>query len=471
MPAKKKAPAKKAAAPKKKATKATPKKAASKTTAKKSAAKPKKKKFVTPTPLRGMKDILPRDEQHWRLVYETAQQFADAYGYGRLQPPVLEDAVLFTRSIGEGTDVVDKEMYMFKNNDEDLLGMRPEFTAGMARAYITNGMHTDSQPVKAWAWGPVFRHDRPQAGRYRQFHQWSMEALGARDAVLDAELISAAYHSLAALSLPTIVHINSIGSPEDRERYIVELTGYLRSKRSYLSETSRARLTKNPLRILDSKEEQDQEVLEEAPQILDWISEDARKYFMSVLEYLDELEIPYILKPTLVRGLDYYTDTVFELYEADKEEGSQSALGGGGRYDLLVQQLGGRETPAAGFALGIERVITAMRRNEQEHEHVYEDPRLQSRIYFAQLGVQARRKALGIIETLRQAGIYVHHNLGKTSLKQQLEMANKHGVSHALILGQQEVQDGTIIIRDMDSGNQEIVDQKKIEKEVRRILK
>lgn len=461
------------------ATKKTP---AKKTPAKKKAAakvptaaakkKPKKSaKFKTPATLRGMKDLLPRDEKYWRLFFNTAQQFADAYGYGRLQPPVVEEAVLFTRSIGEGTDVVDKEMYLFQDNDGEALALRPEFTAGVARAYITNGMHSESQPVKVWAWGPVFRHDRPQAGRYRQFHQWSVETMGARDAVLDAELISMAYHSVTDLGLPAVVHINSIGSKEDRERYIVELTGYLRSKRSYLSETSKARLTKNPLRILDSKEAQDQEVLEEAPQILDWISEDARKYFMSVLEYLDELEIPYVLRPTLVRGLDYYCDTVFELYEAEREDGSQVALGGGGRYDGLMQELGGRETPAAGFGIGVERVITAMRRNEQDNEYVYEDPRMKSSIYFAQLGVQARRKALGIIESLRKSGILVHHNLGKTSLKQQLEQAHKHEVTHAVILGQQEVQDGTIIIRDMESGNQEIVDQKKLEKELRRILK
>jgi histidyl-tRNA synthetase len=434
--------------------------------------KPKKvAKFQTPATLRGMKDLLPRDEKHWRIFYNTAQQFADAYGYARLQPPVVEEAVLFTRSIGTGTDVVDKEMYLFEDSDGDALALRPEFTAGVARAYITNGMHSESQPVKVWAWGPVFRHDRPQAGRYRQFHQWSVETMGARDAVLDAELISMAYHSVSDLGISAVVHINSIGSREDRERYIVELTGYLRSKRSYLSETSKERLTKNPMRILDSKEEQDQVVLEEAPQILDWISEDARKYFMSVLEYLDELEIPYVLRPTLVRGLDYYCDTVFELYETDKEDGSQGALGGGGRYDGLVQTLGGRETPAAGFGIGIERVITAMRRNEQEHKYEYTDPRMQSTIYFAQLGVQARRKALGIIELLRKNGILVHHNLGKTSLKQQLEQAHKCEVTHAVILGQQEVQDGTIIIRDMESGNQEIVDQKKLEKELRRILK
>lgn len=468
MPAKKTS-SKKPAAKKTTKTTASKKAVTKKPVAKKKVTKPKK--FVTPQAVRGMKDLLPRDEQYWRLMYNTAQQFADAYGYGRIQTPVVEEAVLFSRSIGEGTDVVDKEMYTFNNSDGDALALRPEFTAGIARAYITCGMHSESQPVKVWSWGPLFRHDRPQAGRYRQFHQWSVEALGARDAVLDAELIAMAYNSVASLGIDTVVHINSIGSLEDRDRYIIELTGFLRSKRSYLSETSKARLTKNPLRILDSKEEQDQVVLEEAPQILDWISEDARKYFMSVLEYLDELEIPYILKPTLVRGLDYYTDTVFELYETEKEDGSQTALGGGGRYDLLVQQLGGRETPAAGFALGIERVISAMRRNEQDNDYVYADPRLQSDIYFAQLGVQARRKALGIIEGLRKAEIYVHHNLGKSSLKQQLEQANKHGVTHSVILGQQEVQDGTIIIRDMESGNQEIVDQKKLEKELKRILK
>jgi histidyl-tRNA synthetase len=440
-----------------------------KATAKKPATT-KKKKIEAPSLLRGVKDTLARDEKYWRLVSETAQEFADAYGYGRMQPPVIEEASLFMRSIGEGTDVVDKEMYVFDDRDGTRIALRPEFTAGIARAYTTHGLHSESQPVKVWSIGPVFRHDRPQAGRFRQFHQWGAEALGTRDSVIDAELISMAYHSLVALGIKPVVHINSIGSPEDRERYVVELTGYLRSKRSYLSDLSKQRLTKNPLRILDSKEPQDQEVVEEAPQIIDWISDDSRKYFMAVLEYLDELEIPYVLTPTLVRGLDYYTDTVFEFYPEGREDASQGALGGGGRYDLLVQRLGGRETPAAGFGLGIERVITAMRKIEEDGTEL-KDPRMQSSIYFAQLGKQAQRKALRIIELLRQDGIMVHHNLAKGSLKQQLEEANKFGVTHALILGHQEVQDGTIIIRDMESGNQEIVDQNKIKKEVRRILK
>ena len=224
-------------------------------------------------------------------------------------------------------------------------------TASVARSYINHGLQTMPQPVKVWYWVPMFRHDRPQAGRFRQFHQFGCETLGAHSAVVDAELVSVAYNFLRDLGLETTVRINSIGTVSDRENYIVELVGYLRSKRSYLSDESKKRINKNPLRVLDSKQEQDQVVIEEAPQIIDWLSESSKKFFMEVLEYLDEAGVPYVLDSTLVRGLDYYTDTVFELYQDGEEKRSQGALGGGGRYNGLVEQLGGQETPGSGFSI------------------------------------------------------------------------------------------------------------------------
>ncbi len=416
-------------------------------------------KIKTPSLLRGMKDIQPKDWSFWKKMYHTAEDISDAYGFGYISTPVMEDAGLFIRSIGRGTDIIDKEMYVFEDRDGSKVGLRPEFTAGVARAYIGHGMHNQSQPVKLWSYGPLFRHDRPQAGRYRQLHQFNCESYGAHDPVIDAELISVAYNFLRDLGIESNVHINSIGSVNDRQNYIIELVGYLRSKRSYLCEYCKKRINKNPLRVLDCKNEQCQQVIGEAPQIIDWLSEQSKDYFMKVLEYLDELEIPYVLRSTLVRGLDYYTETVFELYE-DTEEGSQSALCGGGRYDLLIEQLGGNETPACGFAVGLERVAGILKRKNEENPKAKKEKT--PKVFFAQLGEQARRHTLRMIEELRRSGMIVRHNLGKSSLKGQLEEANKCGVTHALILGQKEVQDETVIIRDMDSGIQEIVDQKKL---------
>lgn len=427
-----------------------------------------KKKGKVYQAVRGMKDILPKDSWYWEQIMSTASTIGRAYGYYYSTPPVLESAQLFVKSIGKGTDVVDKEMYVFEDKDGSKLALRPEFTAGAVRSYISNGLLNNPQPVKTWTLGPLFRHDRPQAGRYRQLHQFNCEAIGERDPVIDAELISMAYHFIKDLGINSVVYINSIGSLEDRQNYTVELVGYLRSKRSYLSEESRKRITKNPLRVLDSKDEQDQEVVAEAPQIIDWLSSDSKDFFMKVLEYLDELQIPYVLKPTLVRGLDYYLDTVFEILPED-DNWSYGSLGGGGRYDALVHQMGGREnTPASGFGIGVDRVVLAMKKQDNK-ENIKRDV-MQNKIYFAQLGAQARRRALSLIERLRQQNIFVGSSLAKGSLKGQLELADKQGATHCIILGQKEVQDGTVIIRDMSSGVQEIIDQKRLEKHVTRLL-
>jgi histidyl-tRNA synthetase len=437
--------------------------------------KEKIKEFAT---LRGMKDILPREGKLFQQIYHAAEDIADAYGFSYIETPIVEQASLFIRSVGKGTDIVNKEMYLFEDNDSSKVCLRPEGTASVARAYTNHGMHTLPQPVKTWYWGPMFRHDRPQAGRYREFHQFSCESIGEHSPVVDAELISVAYNVLRDLGISTMVHVNSIGTPVDRENYLVELSGYLKSKRSYLSEESKKRMLKNPLRVLDSKEEQDASVIAEAPQIIDWLSDESKKFFMTVLEYLDEAKIPYVLTPTLVRGLDYYTDTVFELYEEGIDEQSQNALGGGGRYDGLVEQLGGQPTPGAGFSLGIERVVGVVQRKQEEErkklraegkESEISDPEKTGGIFFAQLGEQARKRSLFLIEDLRRNGITVYHNLAKSSLKTQLELANKKGVSHTLILGQKEMQDGTVLVRNMESGIQEIIDQRKLKHMVEKL--
>ncbi len=416
--------------------------------------------------LRGMHDILPKEEKYWKSAYHTAENLAEHFQFGRLETPILEEAGLFVRSIGKGTDVVDKEMYIFEDRDSNKVALRPEDTASVVRAYIMHGMWNMVQPVKMWYWGPMFRYDRPQAGRFRQFNQVGFEILGDADPVQDAELILIAHNFYKDLGLPVEIYINSIGVPEERQKYKTALVEYYRSKRSYLCDDCKQRLNKNPLRLLDCKQERCQPVKEEAPQIISWLEEESKNHFMKVLEYLDELAVPYVLKPTLVRGLDYYTRTVFEIYPVmgeteDATLGSQTALGGGGRYDLLVEEMGGKPAPAVGFSLGIERSVTAVKQYFDAQQIKF--PVQQTDAFMAQLGDQARRRALKTINELRASGLKVAYNFSKGSLKGQLEMANSLQVPYALILGQKEVQDGTIIIRDMESGVQEIVDQKKLE--------
>lgn len=440
-----------------------------KKTADESEAPTKNKGAKTPSLLRGMKDIIPKDEVYWRTMYHKADSITNAYGFGFIETPALEEASLFNRAIGKDTDVIEKEMYVFEDRDGTKVALRPEWTAGIVRAYLSHGMQTWPQPIKVWSYGAVFRHDRPQAGRFRQFHQFGCETIGERHPSVDAELIVVAYNFLKELGIKTNVHINSIGNAQDRQNYTVELTGYLRSKRSYLCENCKKRITKNPLRVLDCKVEQCVPVVEEAPKIIDWLSEDSKSYFTKVLECLDELQVPYMLQPTLVRGLDYYSDTVFEFYEEKEGEKSQNALGGGGRYDGLIEQLGGVATPASGFALGLERVMSILRAQESSKDILLEKE--WSGIFFAQLGEHARFRTLNLIEQMRNQEIIVRHNLAKFSLKSQLEIANKLGATHTLILGQKEVHDGTIIIRDMDSGNQEIVDQNKVIADIKKLMK
>ncbi len=428
----------------------------------------KKSRIRTPQLLRGMKDILPGEQKYWNYIKSKAEGLAWGYGYKRIDTPVLEETDLFIRTIGKQTDIVEKEMFSFTDQGGDNVTLRPEMTAPIARAYIEHGMINLPQPVKLYYEGPMFRYDRPQAGRLRQFHQVGFEVLGDSRPVVDSQLIILAYNFCRELGLKVNIQINSIGDVESREEYKEELVNYYRSRRSELCEDCKKRLNKNPLRLLDCKEESCKEVREEAPQIVDWLDEESKDHFVKVLEYLDEVEVPYILNPYLVRGLDYYNRTTFEIWPVEEGEGEvvrQSALGGGGRYDGLVQSLGGQDTPACGFALGIERLILKLKDLEVEVPE-QEKPE----VFLAQLGEAAKRKALALFEDLRRENIRVAEGLAKDSLRAQLDTANKMGANYTLILGQQEVQDGTIIIRDMGGGIQEVVDYKKVMEELKKRL-
>lgn len=455
-------PVKKTSA-KKSAKKAVAKKTAVKKTTKSTKAAKKaprnRKKMETPKLLRGFKDILPEEEYYWNYVTDTARKFCEDYSFNRIRLPILEQASLFERGIGENTDIIEKEMYTFTDPGGDKVALRPEATAQIARAYIEHGMLNLPQPVKLWYLEPMFRHDRPQAGRYRQHWQLGLESVGSKDSIMDAQIILMVYSFMKEVGLDVKVKVNSIGTLASRKEYILDLTNYFKKFRKDLSDLDKKRLQKNPLRLLDSKEEGMAELVSQAPQIVDYLDEDSKQHFMTLLEYLTEAEIPYELDPFLVRGQDYYSRTVFEVVPAGDEEKSQGSLAGGGRYDELVPMLGGREEfgGAMGAGIGIERVILALK--EQGVAVKKEKP---AEVFFCQLGDAARRKGLMIFEELRQVGVTVAEAFGKGSLKAQLEMANKRGSRFALILGQKEVLDGTIIIRDMDNGGQEIVDAKKV---------
>jgi len=420
--------------------------------------------------LRGMRDILPENQKYWRKCLDTAYNITDYFLYNKIDMPVIEEAKLFVRSVGKGTDIVDKEMYTFEDKDGKKVTLRPEGTASAVRAYITHGMWNSPQPVKLWYMLPMFRHEKPQAGRYRQHTQFGCECFGADDPSVDAEIILMAYNFFKDLGLPVQIKINSIGDPEERDRYKQELITYLRTKRSYLCEDCKKRINRSPLRVLDCKREDCQPVIEDAPQIIDWLQEDSKNHFMSILEYLDELEVPYILEPKLVRGLDYYNGMVFEVYYEDLEnETAQSALGGGGRYDLLIESMGSNHTPAVGFSVGVDRVVNLMKTHLKKKNKDIKDRKVD--IYLAHLGKDARRVALRLLNELRGSKIKIGFNFFKEALKNQLESANKLNVPFVLIIGQKELQDGTIIVRDMESGVQEIIDQQKIESHLKKKLK
>lgn len=426
---------------------------------------PNKKAPQPIAPPRGMRDLLPAEQPYWDMVRRACESVASAYGFDRIDTPVVEETGLFVRGVGKQTDIVEKEMYAFETSGGEKLALRPEGTAPIMRAYIHNGMVNLPQPVKLWYEGPMFRHDRPQHGRYRQFRQFGCEVIGEDDAVVDAQLALMCYIILKEIGIESTIRINSIGTPESRANYKNALVSYFRSKRARLSEEDKKRLLKNPLRVLDSKDPAVLEMKGEAPQIVDWLDEDAKAHFMRVLEYLDETSVPYQLDPYLVRGLDYYTKTVFEVYaNSEDQDASQSALGGGGRYDGLAEILGGRPTPAAGFALGLDRIISRLK------DIGAQPPAQTIDVFVAQLGEQGKKKALAIFEELRKAGIRAGEAFAKEAIKAQMEIANRRNAKWAVIVGQKEVLDGTAIMRDMDAGTQEIVDSRKIVNEVKKKL-
>lgn len=406
---------------------------------------------ILPQTLRGMKDILPEDQSFWEQVRRASEKLARDYGYVRIDTPIVEYSNLFVRGIGVGTDIINKEMYSFVTRGGDKVALRPEMTAGVARAFVQHGMNVWAKPVKLFSTGPVYRYERPQEGRYREHYQVNYDALGEQDAILDAQMIQMAFRVIQNLGIKAAqVQVNSIGCPVCRKEYRELLVSYFESRRNKLCQDCKRRLESNPLRILDCKEDKCVQVAATAPQSIDHLCEDCRNHFKNLLEYLDELELSYTINPQLVRGLDYYTKTVFEIWSG-QEEGRKFSLGGGGRYDGLIKSIGGEDTPAVGFALGVERLILEMKRVQAKP---YKAPR--PKVFLAQLGELAKKKSLRLFSDLEKNGILVAESFGRGGLKSQLRAADKLGVEITLILGQKEALDETVIIKNMKTGVQEI---------------
>jgi histidyl-tRNA synthetase len=427
--------------------------------------KPRLSKIKVQAP-KGTHDILPEEQKYWDKLRTVVAQAAVNYGFGRIDTPVFEDVRLYIKGTGQNTDIVQKEIYTFKTKGGEQLALRPEFTPGIVRAYIEHGMKNLPQPVKLYSIGPVFRHDKPQAGRYRQFYQINFEIIGDPSEVSDVQIIQTFVSILKRLSLKKFtIFINSIGCLMCAPKYKKNLLSYYKKRLNRVCPECRRRFDKNPLRLLDCKNEKCKKVTREAPQILDFLCEECKAHFKKVLEILDDLEIPYILNPYLVRGLDYYTKTVFEVWE-DKDDSGQGALLGGGRYDNLVEMFKGRSTPAVGAAAGMERIISFLKKQDIKISET-EKPK----VFMVQLGELGKRKSLKLFDEFQRNGIKVGEAFSKPSIKSQLKIADKEGAKIALILGQREALEGSIIIRDMISGVQETVLIEKVINEVKKRLK
>ena len=398
-----------------------------------------------PSPIqavRGMKDIVPSEVKYWQFLESTVSDLLSSYGYEEIRFPVLEKTELFKRSIGEVTDIVEKEMYSFDDRNGDSLSLRPEGTAVCVRAAIEKGL-LYNQIQKLWYMGPMFRHERPQKGRYRQFHQIGVEVFGLTGPDIDAELILLTRRLWKKLGLLNNVRleINTLGSLESRQKYRVELIAFLTSNQDRLDEDSKKRIQSNPLRVLDSKSPQTQEILSNAPRLMDFMDEESKNHFNGLLAYLDNNEVDYQINPRLVRGLDYYSNTVFEWITEDL--GAQGTVCAGGRFDSLVEYLGGKPTPAIGFAMGMERLISLLEDNADISINVDVD------CFMIMLGNEARVKGLQLAESVHNAlpQLKLLSNCGGGSMKSQMKKADKSGAKIAIILGEEEIKNQQVVLK------------------------
>lgn len=401
--------------------------------------------------LRGTRDILPEEVAYWQRVESTAREILARAAYQEIRTPIFEETGLFERGIGEATDVVGKEMYTFQDKGERSITLRPEGTAGVVRSFIEHGLYAQGGVQRLWYTGPMFRYERPQAGRQRQFHQIGVEVLGSGDPRADVEVIAIATDILQTLGLKNLrLDINSLGNAEDRQQYRQALVDYLTPYKNELDADSQDRLNRNPLRILDSKDERTKEIAENAPSILEHLGSDSKRHFARVQQLLTDLGISYKSNPRLVRGLDYYTHTAFEVISDDL--GSQATVCGGGRYDGLVTQLGGPDTPAVGWAIGLERLIILLQKLQSPPTPALD-------FYVVSRGEKAEYQALLLTQKLRRAGFSLELDLSGSAFKKQFARADKSGAVGCLILGDEEAENQTVKLKWMTTKEQQTISQ------------
>ncbi len=410
---------------------------------------------------RGTKDILPGEISYWQEIERIAAEILHQAAFKEIRTPLFEQTELFQRGIGEATDIVGKEMYTFTDRGGRSLTLRPEGTASVVRAYVEHGFQAQGGVQRLWYTGPMFRYERPQAGRYRQFHQLGVEVLGTDSPRADAEVIALGLDILKQLGLGDVVlMLNSVGSRDDRSRYRQALVDYLTPFRDELDPDSQNRLERNPLRILDSKDPKTQAIAKEAPQLLDYLAPTSAAHFDLVQQYLTDLGIPYQLNPCLVRGLDYYTHTAFEFQKLDLNQ--EATVCGGGRYDHLVSELGGPETPAVGWAMGLERLILLLQALQQP-------PTPGLDFYLVTRGTAAERQALGLAQQLRHLGFKVEQDLSGSAFGKQLKRADRSGAPACLILGDAEAEQQTVQIKWLKTSQQEVIAQAQLLQEPARL--
>jgi histidyl-tRNA synthetase len=417
---------------------------------------------------KGVPDILREDQKYFDFIVESVEKRCFAFGFEKITLPIFEDMRIYQKGTGINTDVIQKEMYevtrLAEANDEQedknkKYVLRPEFTPGIARAYLEHGMFTRPQPVKILTVGPVFRHDKPQKGRYRQFHQFNTEIIGSQDPLTDSLMILLVWQIFVDIGLRNeiVLEINNIGCRKCQPKIRKKFISLLEPHQNKLCQNCQNRIYSNPLRILDCKNKNCQKVIKNLPHIIDLICSDCKKHFMQVLEYLDELKVPYDLNPFLVRGLDYYTLTTFEVRDKN-DPTKQLSFGGGGRYDNLIQLYGGPNTPALGYAGGIERIIDKLKEKE-----INIPTKNKTEIYIIQLGEKAKKYALNLISDLTEKNFHVGLAVGKNTISSQLKAASRAKAKLAIIIGQKEIIDKTIIVKDLDEAIQETIDQKDLE--------
>lgn len=405
---------------------------------------------------RGTRDILPEEAAKWRYLEDNIRECCRLYGYGELRPPLFEHTELFQRSVGEATDIVEKEMYTFEDRGGRSITLRPEATASTVRAYLEHNLYAGPQPVKLYYMGPMFRYDRPQAGRYRQFSQFGVEAIGVQDPAIDAEVIALALDLCMHLGLKDLaVELNSIGCPTCRKEYRQALLMYLSEHKDKLCQTCLGRMERNPLRVLDCKEEGCRTLTTAVPQMLQYLCTECAEHFQALQRCLEAVGVRYTLNPAMVRGLDYYTKTVFEITWSGL--GAQTAICGGGRYDGLVEECGGPPTPGVGFAMGLDRLLLAL-----EQSGVTLPTASKPAVYITTVSKDDNQEAFTLLTTLRRAGISADKDYRQASLRAQLKAANRSGCHFAIIVGGEELERGAVAVRNMISGEQKEVKQEQL---------